>query len=97
MPEDENEMNPAEFQQLLNLIEKNRRDIVTVRDDIIVVKKAVVGNGDYDKSLLSRVQLLELKIGSAPTWQWLIEKSLLPLLMTGVGILVGLLISHVVP
>ena len=76
------EVTREEFQRLLIMVESNCNDI---RD----VKKAVIGNGNYDESLIARIQHLEYRIGNTPTWQWLLERTALPVIMVLIGLLLG--------
>jgi hypothetical protein len=55
-----------------------RAEVAELRMDLSKVCKAVVGNGEYDNALISRVQRLEYRIGATPTWQWVVEKLALP-------------------
>ena len=40
--------------------------------------KVIVGNGHHDESVCGRISRLEFRLGSTPSWQWIIEKTIIP-------------------
>jgi hypothetical protein len=55
--------------------------------------KLIVGNGEPARGLFYRVAFLEHRIGNAPTWQWMLEKTALPVILAAGGILLGYMLS----
>ena len=75
-------INDAEFKHL-------RDDVQDIKQGQKELKKIMIGNGEFDKSFSGRLLKLEYRVGSTPTWQWLIEKLAVPLVtaLTTAGLL----------
>ena len=83
----------AELRQIRQAIDEQTRAVEQNTKMLRDIHEAVFGNGNPEHGLRFRVRWLEKQISSTPTWQWIIEKALLPILMLLVGAIVGIILK----
>ena len=62
-----------------------RRTLDAILPLVQETHEAVYGNGEVESGLKFRVTWLERQLGQVPTWRWLVDKALLPLVFAGLG------------
>lgn len=70
-------------------IRRIAESVVRIDRKVDLIHKSIYGNGDPRLGILYRVSKLEDAFGDVPTWKWVLEKAALPIILSGMGILLG--------